>query len=97
MKSDYNGLVEQSEVNQSVDENFNTKSWPVPMFTGGNMSTSPAGGGIDVPPPPPTPVAVSAGGTTESSVVGSMPRLWVSDWMLLRNSSTSLLISVAVL
>jgi hypothetical protein len=24
MKSDYNGLVEQSEINQSVDENFNT-------------------------------------------------------------------------
>jgi hypothetical protein len=24
MKSDYNGLVEQSEMNQSVDENFNT-------------------------------------------------------------------------
>jgi hypothetical protein len=24
MKSDYNGLVEQSEKNQSVDENFNT-------------------------------------------------------------------------
>jgi hypothetical protein len=23
MKSDYNGLVEQSEMNQSVDENFN--------------------------------------------------------------------------
>jgi hypothetical protein len=23
MKSDYNGLVEQSEINQSVDENFN--------------------------------------------------------------------------
>jgi hypothetical protein len=25
MKSDYNGLVEQSEKNQSVDENFNKK------------------------------------------------------------------------
>jgi hypothetical protein len=24
MKSDYNGLVEQSEMNQSVDENFNS-------------------------------------------------------------------------
>jgi hypothetical protein len=24
MKSDYNGLVEQSEMNQSIDENFNT-------------------------------------------------------------------------
>jgi hypothetical protein len=23
MKSDYHGLVEQSEINQSVDENFN--------------------------------------------------------------------------
>jgi hypothetical protein len=26
MKSDYNGLVEQCEVNQSVDENFNTET-----------------------------------------------------------------------
>jgi hypothetical protein len=25
MKSDYNGLVEQSEMNQSVDENFNNE------------------------------------------------------------------------
>jgi hypothetical protein len=25
MKSDYNGLVEQSEMNQSIDENFNTE------------------------------------------------------------------------
>jgi hypothetical protein len=25
MKSDYNGLVEQNEMNQSVDENFNTE------------------------------------------------------------------------
>jgi hypothetical protein len=25
MKSDYNGLVEQCEKNQSVDENFNTE------------------------------------------------------------------------
>jgi hypothetical protein len=24
MKGDYNGLVEQSEMNQSVDENFNS-------------------------------------------------------------------------
>jgi hypothetical protein len=29
MKSDCNGLVEQSEMNQSVDENFNTQAiWP---------------------------------------------------------------------
>jgi hypothetical protein len=27
MKSDYNGLVEQSEKNQSVDENFNNFVW----------------------------------------------------------------------
>jgi hypothetical protein len=29
MKSDYNGLVKQSEMNQSVDENFNTISHPI--------------------------------------------------------------------
>jgi hypothetical protein len=29
MKNDYNGLVEQSEMNQSVDENFNNHD-PLP-------------------------------------------------------------------
>jgi hypothetical protein len=31
MKSDYNGLVEQSEMNQSVDENFNNIPAPTPV------------------------------------------------------------------